>query len=148
MFGLKDMLKGNTLPLIIFGIVLIMLLAIYGIGKVNDIFNQEANDNNLAVAISTKKDLANSIENNAKLANDFEEFKRVAAKNEELSKEIKKIEAEARVKQNELVDIISSIDTTTIKYIEEPVDIEKSKIIINTIWEAYNDEQANTQKSK
>lgn len=148
MFDLREMVKGNTLPLVIFGIVLVLLLAIYGIGKVHDMFNQEANDNNLAVAVSAKKDLDRVIESNNRLANDFEEFKRVVTKNQELSNEIKKIEAEARVKQNELVDIISGIDTTTIKYVEEPVDIEKSRIIINTIWEAYSDEQANTQKSK
>ena len=135
-----DFLKGSTGKIWAIGILVAIFLLYLVTTSIIDKLNEDANSHNVSVAAKATSALKQSIEDNNKKAEEIDKLKQDMVDKQILEQKVDELVK----KNNELVskptEKIKKIDNTKILYIEEPPDIEKSKIIIRGIHEAYNKE--------
>lgn len=135
-----DFLKGSTGKMWAIGIpIAIFLLYLIITGIINKL-NEDANSHNVSVAAKANSALKQSIEDNNKKAEEIDKIKQDIIDKQLLEQKIDELVKKNNELANKPVEKIRKIDNTKILYIEEPPDIEKSKIIIRGIHEAYNKE--------
>lgn len=137
MFNLGEKMQ----VLIISALVALLLLA--GGVVVGNFFNQDAMSNNVAVTVKAKEDLKDAVEKNNQAQEEIIKLKAEIEERKKVEQEVKVVEEE----NNKLTDIatenIKTIDNTKIVYVEKKDDINKSKIIIDEIWNVYNKRRDN-----
>lgn len=145
MFNLKE----KALYIILAILVIFMLLAAGSL--FNSFLNQDAIDNNVAVAVKAKEDLKNAVEKNNQAQEEIIKLKAELEERKKVEQEVKVIEEENNKSTNIATENIKAIDNTKVVYVEKKDDIHKSKIIIDEIWNVYNkrrDNESNINTNK
>ena len=118
--------------------VLIALWLVYKIvTSIIDSTNRTAAEQNVAVAVQAKADLENTTKALNQASKDLLQLQEKIKADEELREKQKEI-IESNKKELEIViNKIDNINNNDVSHEETDKDKEKSKIIINGIWEVY-----------
>lgn len=146
--SILDMSKGNSSKIWLIGAVIAIFLIYLTANSVIDKMNQDSNSHNVAVAAKAKADLERSIENNNRQADEITKLKATMVEQKLLEEKVDELTKYNNELVSKPIEKIKRINNTKIVYKEEPPDIEKSKIIIDGIWEAYNKGVSNEKDIK
>lgn len=136
--SILNMSKGNSSKVWLIGIVVAIFLIYLTASGIIDKMNQDSNSHNVAVAAKAKADLERSVENNNRQADEIAKLKATMVEQKILEEKVDELTKYNNELVSKPIEKIKRINNTKIVYKEEPSDVEKSKIIINGIWEAYN----------
>ncbi len=146
--SILDMLKGNSNKVWLIGAVVAIFLIYLTTNSIIDKINQDSNSHNVAVAAKAKADLEKSIENNNRQAEEIVKLKANIVEQKMLEEKVDELTKYNNELVSKPIEKIKRINNTKIVYKEELPDIEKSKIIIDGIWEAYNKGAGNEKDIK
>ncbi len=146
--SILNMLKGNSNKVWLIGIVVAIFLIYLTTNSIIDKINQDSNSHNVAVAAKAKADLEKSIENNNRQAEEIVKLKANIVEQKMLEEKVDELTKYNNELVSKPIEKIKRINNTKIVYKEELPDIEKSKIIIDGIWEAYNKGAGNEKDIK
>ncbi len=146
--SILDMLKRNSGKVWLIGIVVAIFLIYLTTNSIIDKINQDSNSHNVAVAAKAKADLEKSIENNNRQAEEILKLKATMVEQKMLEEKVDELTKYNNELVSKPIEKIKRINNTKIVYKEELPDIEKSKIIIDGIWEAYNKGAGNEKDIK
>lgn len=147
MFSL-DVLKGSTGKMYLLGVIAILVIVYMIFNTVINKINEDSNVHNATVAAKATADLKQSIEENNKKAEEIVKLKESIQERENLEKKVDEVIKQNNELISKPIEKITQIDNTKTIYIEEKQDIEKSKIIINSIHQAYNKGVTNEANTK
>lgn len=146
--SILDMLKGNSGKIWLIGAVVAIFLIYLTASSIIDKMNQDSNSHNVSVAAKAKADLERSVENNNRQADEIAKLKATMVEQKILEEKVDELTKYNNELVSKPIEKIKRINNTKIVYKEEPPDIEKSKIIIDGIWEAYNKGVSNEKDIK
>ena len=132
-----DKIKDARVIFILASVLIISWLVYKIVTSIIDSTNRTAAEQNVAVAVQAKADLENATKALNQAAKDLLQLQEKIKADEEL-REKQKLIIESNKKELEIViNKIDNINNTDVSHEETDRDKEKSKIIIDSIWEIY-----------
>lgn len=138
----KDAITGKTSKTLytIFILVCIVIVSYFIYNSITNIIestNRTAAEQNVAVAVQAKADLENATKALNEATKTTEQLIEKVKADEELRNKQKEIIESNRKELEIVINKIDNINNNDVSYEETDKDKEKSKIIIDGIWEVY-----------
>ena len=132
-----DKIKDARVIFILVSVLIVSWLVYKIVTSIIDSTNRTAAEQNVAVAVQAKADLENATKALNQASKDLLQLQEKIKADEEL-REKHKLIIESNKKELEIViNKIDNINNNDVSHEETDKDKEKSKIIINGIWEVY-----------
>lgn len=132
-----DKIKDAKVIFILVSVLIVSWLVYKIVTSIIDSTNRTAAEQNVAVAVQAKADLENATKALNQASKDLLQLQEKIKADEELREKQKEI-IESNKKELEIViNKIDNINNNDVSHEETDKDKEKSKIIINGIWEIY-----------
>ena len=132
-----DKIKDARVIFVLVSILIVSWLVYKIVTSIIDSTNRTAAEQNVAVAVQAKADLENTTKALNQAAKDLLQLQEKIKADEEL-REKQKLIIESNKKELEIViNKIDNINNSDVSHEETDRDREKSKIIIDSIWEIY-----------
>ena len=135
--SILDKIKDAKVIFILVSVLIALWLVYKIVTSIIDSTNRTAAEQNVAVAVQAKADLENATKALNQASKDLLQLQEKIKADEELREKQKEI-IESNKKELEIViNKIDNINNSDVSHEETDKDKEKSKIIINGIWEVY-----------
>ena len=132
-----DKIKDARVIFVLVSVLIVSWLVYKIVTSIIDSTNRTAAEQNVAVAVQAKADLENASKALNQAAKDLLQLQEKIKADEEL-REKQKLIIESNKKELEIViNKIDNINNSDVSHEETDRDREKSKIIIDSIWEIY-----------
>ena len=132
-----DKIKDARVIFVLVSVLIVSWLVYKTVTSIIDSTNRTAAEQNVAVAVQAKADLENATKALNQASKDLLQLQEKIKADEEL-REKHKLIIESNKKELEIViNKIDNINNNDVSHEETDKDKEKSKIIINGIWEVY-----------
>ena len=132
-----DKIKDARVIFILVSVLIVLWLVYKIVTSIIDSTNRTATEQNVAVAVQAKADLENATKALNEATKVTEQLIEKVKADEELRNKQKEIIESNRKELEIVINKIDNINNNDVSYEETDRDKEKSKIIIDGIWEVY-----------